>query len=157
MNHPARRIYSLIPITLSLILFSLTACDKDDDDEEKVAYTLSATADGAQEVPAVTTDGSGTLTGSYNKTSNLLTYTVSWEDLSGPAMAMHFHGPAAAGVPAGVALPITGFTPGASGNYSGSATINETQEVELLDGKWYLNIHTEMHGGGEIRGQVSAE
>lgn len=157
MKHQARKVFSIIPIALSLLLFSLAACDKDDDDDDKVAYTLSATADGAQEVPAVTTNGTGSLTGSYNKNSNLLTYTVSWEGLSGAATAMHFHGPAASGVAAGVALPITGFTPGVSGSYSGSATINETQEAELLDGKWYVNVHTELNGGGEIRGQVKAE
>jgi hypothetical protein len=64
----------------------------------------------------------------------------------------HFHGPAAPGANAGVALPI-----GAAGMASpaaGSATLNDAQVADLLAGRWYINIHTATHPGGEIRGQV---
>lgn len=134
-----------------------TSCSKDDDNNTpapKVDYTLSGTASGSQEVPAVTTGGSGTVTGSYNSSTNLLNYTVTWTGLSGPATLMHFHGPASAGANAGVALGITGFTSAASGSYTGSATLNDTQEADLLAGKWYYNVHTTANGGGEIRAQV---
>jgi hypothetical protein len=134
-----------------------TSCSKDDDNNTpapKVDYTLSGTASGSQEVPAVTTGGSGTVTGSYNSSTNLLNYTVTWTGLSGPATLMHFHGPALAGANAGVALGITGFTSAASGSYTGSATLNDTQEADLLAGKWYYNVHTTANGGGEIRAQV---
>lgn len=137
--------------------FLLASCSKDDTPAPKTQYTLSATASGAQEVPAVTTQGSGTLTGSYNSSTNALSYNLSWSGLSGPATLMHFHGPALAGVSAGVALGITGFSSIAAGSYSGSATLTEEQEADLLAGKWYWNVHTAAHGAGEIRGQVSAQ
>jgi hypothetical protein len=43
-----------------------------------------------------------------------------------------------------------------SGAFSGSATITETQEGQLLAGLWYTNIHSTFRPGGEIRGQVLA-
>jgi hypothetical protein len=36
----------------------------------------------------------------------------------------------------------------------GSATLTEAQAADLLAGKYYINIHTAAHKGGEIRGQV---
>jgi hypothetical protein len=43
-----------------------------------------------------------------------------------------------------------------SGSFSGTATITDAQETDLLAGLWYVNIHTTTSGGGEIRGQVYA-
>jgi hypothetical protein len=37
---------------------------------------------------------------------------------------------------------------------SGSAIIDNFQAADLLAGLWYINIHTQVHPGGEIRGQV---
>ena len=38
----------------------------------------------------------------------------------------------------------------------GRAAITDAQAADLLAGRWYVNIHTAAHGGGEIRfdGQV---
>ena len=155
---------TLKPSLLSLLagfLFLGTvtlSCDKDDEDNPvKTTYTLSGTANGAQEVPAVTTNGTGTIAGNYNKDTKLLNYTVTWTGLSGPATNMHFHGPALAGEPAGVALPITGFSTTESGSFTGSATLTAAQETDLLAGKWYYNVHTDANKGGEIRGQVNVQ
>jgi len=141
----------------SFLAFTIVACDKDDDDQPKTNYTLSATANGAQEVPAVTTTATGTVTGSYNASSNALSYTVTWTGLSGAPTLMHFHGPALAGANATPTLDIMGFPQTASGTYTGSATITEAQEADLLAGKWYWNAHTDLNKSGEIRGQVSVQ
>jgi hypothetical protein len=146
----------LSAIALSLFIMTMVSCKKDED-KPKTDYTVSATANGTQETPPVTTDGTGTVTGTYNSSTNVLTYNLSWTGLSGDASDMHFHGPALAGTPAGVAVAITGFTPGTQGTFSGTATLNDTQEADLLAGKWYYNIHTPDHPGGEIRGQLSVQ
>lgn len=135
----------------------MISCDKDDDDDPKTEFSLSATLGGDQEVPAVTTNGSGSFSGSFNSNTNMLTYSVSWQQLTGPVTDMHFHGPADIGEPAGVALAITGFNSVVQGSHSGSATLSDEQEAQLLAGKWYINLHTAMHKPGEIRGQVSAQ
>lgn len=143
-------------IALSAFLFCVSACSKDNN-KPKTEYTVSATADGAQETPPVTTSATGSVAGSYNKTTNLFSFTVNWTGLSGAASGMHFHGPALAGTPAGVAVAITGFTIGAAGTFAGTATLTDAQELDLLAGKWYYNVHTPDHPGGEIRGQLRVQ
>ena len=146
-------------VTFSVLAFSLASCDKDDDDDnnnDKVEYNLAASADGGQETPSVATNATGSLTGTYNKSTNAMSYTVTWSDLSGSPTDMHFHGPADPGTPANVAVPITGFGTDISGSYDGSATLTDAQEAELLAGKWYYNVHTDAHPAGEVRGQIAA-
>lgn len=147
---------TLVPVLalLTAFCFSVTSCKKDDKKKNTTMYNISATLSGAQESPAVTTAGTGTVTGTYDASTNTLTYNVSWSNLSGNATLAHFHGPAAVGTNAGVVVPFT-FTAGAT-SASGTATLTDTQEADLLNGLWYANVHTAAHGSGEIRGQVTA-
>lgn len=128
-----------------------------------LSYTITALLDGLQEVPVVVTPGTGSLTGTYDSDSNLLTWSGSFADLIGTTTDAHFHGPAAVGVSAGVQVHMTAGGGGdifplgvTSGAFSGTATITETQEGQLLAGLWYTNIHSTFRPGGEIRGQVAA-
>jgi hypothetical protein len=115
---------------------------------------LKATLNTASEVPAKTGDGSGTLTATLDTSTHELKYHVDFTGLSGPATAAHFHGPAAAGANAGPQVPVK-TTPIAS-PIEGTATLTPAQEKDLMDGKWYFNVHTKANPGGEIRGQVEA-
>jgi hypothetical protein len=112
---------------------------------------IGATLYGAAEVPPNDSKGKGTLEGSFNKDSKLLKWTVTYSDLTGAASAAHFHGPAMPGANAGVVVP---FAPPVTSPIQGSATITDAQAADLLAGKWYVNVHTAAHPGGEIRGQV---
>lgn len=111
---------------------------------------------GEQEVPAVSPSGSGTLDVSYDKSSKTLMYSATWTGMTDSVTMMHFHGPAEKGANAGVVFPIHEFTPGTSGTATGTVKLDEVKlkEADLLGGKWYYNIHTKTHPGGEIRGQV---
>lgn len=142
-----------------LALFSafvlVSSCKKDKENSNANMYNISASLSGAQEAPnPVTTNGTGSVTGTYDANTNLLTYHVTWSNLSGAATAAHFHGPAAAGTNAGVLVPFTINANGTSAD--GTFTLTETQESDFLNGMWYANVHTAAHAGGEIRGQVSA-
>ena len=139
-----------------LFLFAVASCTKDKETVTNPVYNLKGNASGAQEAPnKVATAATGTLSGTYNKDNNTLTYTVSWTGLTGGnPTAMHFHGAADPGVAAGVQIPITGFTAAASGTVSGTATLKDDQETDLLNGQWYYNIHNATYPAGEIRGQV---
>lgn len=86
----------------------------------------------------------------YDTATNLLSWEITFSGLSGPAIAAHFHGPAAPGQDAGIQVTISDLTSPSTG----SDTITETQEQQLLDGLWYINYHTDKCPGGEIRGQV---
>ncbi len=115
---------------------------------ETVRFT--ATLNGASEVPAKTSDGKGTATASLDTTSKLLTYSVDYSALTGPATAAHFHGPAEPGANAGVVLKFD--TP--SSPIKGTSTLTDAQMADLMAGKWYANVHTAANPGGEIRGQM---
>ena len=41
------------------------------------------------------------------------------------------------------------------GYYSNSYVVSEAQELEIVSGLWYVNIHTAVFPGGEIRGQLT--
>ncbi len=112
---------------------------------------------GSNEVPAISPSGSGTLHVSYDKAAKTLTYSARWSGMTDSVTMMHFHGPAEKGTNAGVLYPITDFTPGTSGTANGTVKLDgaKLKEAELLGGKWYYNIHTKTHPGGEIRGQVT--
>jgi hypothetical protein len=111
---------------------------------------FSGTMNGSSEVPANSTRGSGTVEAWLNKDNYLLKYKITYQDLSGPATAAHFHGPAAVGANASVVLP---FVNPAS-PIEGQATLTPTQAADLMAGKWYANVHTAANPGGEIRGQL---
>lgn len=143
-------------LSLLCLLLIATSCKKDKDKKNPDEYTLTGNGSGTQEVPANSTTGSGTLTGTYNKATNKLTYNISWNGLTGTAAALHFHGPALAGANAGVAVPLTITNSAITGGANGEVTITETQEADLLAGKWYWNVHTAAFPGGELRGQVAA-
>lgn len=108
---------------------------------------------GAQQVPVVLTEAAGAARIAYDPASRELSWEIAWEGLTGPPTMMHFHGPAAVGANAGVQVNI-GAISGLESPSVGSTTITAEQEADLLAGQWYINIHTEANGPGEIRGQV---
>ncbi len=111
---------------------------------------FKANLTGAQEVPAKTTTGKGEALATLDTATKLLSYTVEYLDLSGPATAAHIHGPAAAGANAGVLVPFAS----AASPISGSATLTDAQVTDLMAGKMYVNVHTAANPAGEIRGQL---
>jgi len=113
---------------------------------------MKAELSGSNEVPPNDRKASGSVEVTYDTASKEVSWSGTYQNLSGPAVAAHFH----AGEPGrngGVAVPI--FS-GASGKspFTGSATLTDAQARDLMAGKWYVNIHTAAHNAGEIRGQV---
>ena len=111
---------------------------------------LSATLSGAEEVPANTSTGTGMVEATYDSDSNVLNYTVNYSGLTGDVTAAHFHGPAAPGENAPPSVPVEA----APSPITGTATLTDAQEAELLGGQWYFNLHTAQFPDGEVRGQV---
>ena len=79
-----------------------------------------------------------------------LTYSATYKDLTGPVVAVHFHGPAAPGADA---PPVVPAVPSPS-PIKGTATLTDAQIADLNAGKWYFNVHTAANPNGEIRGQM---
>ncbi len=112
--------------------------------------SFSGAMNASSEVPPNMTRGSGMAEATLDKGTNMLKYKITYAGLSGPATAAHLHGPAMAGANAGVAVP---FANPAS-PIEGSVTLTPAQAADLMAGKWYVNVHTAAHPGGEIRGQM---
>jgi CHRD domain len=114
--------------------------------------TYKAMLNAQSEVPPNDSKGAGSAELTYDTTTKMLTWTVTFSDLSGPPTAAHFHGPAEAGKNAGVAVLI-GNNP--TSPAKGTATLTDAQAADLAGGRWYVNVHTAANRGGEIRGQVA--
>lgn len=115
------------------------------------AIKLGAELKGSNEVPPNASAGSGKAEAVFNTDTRVLTYTVTYADLSGPALGAHFHGPSEPGKNAGIVLPFKSV----QSPIRGTATLTEAQAADLLSGKWYANIHTAANPGGELRGQMA--
>lgn len=114
--------------------------------------TLTTELRGANEVPPNPSNASGRVDAVLDKSTGTLKWQLSFAGLSGPATAGHFHGPAAVGANAGVAVPFVGVV---SSPMSGQSTLTAAQMDELMAGRWYANIHTARYPAGEIRGQMT--
>jgi hypothetical protein len=113
-------------------------------------FTLKADLKGANEVPPNASPATGKAEAKLNTETRVLTWTVTYADLTGPALGAHFHGPSEPGKNAGIVLPFkTVQSP-----IEGTATLTENQAADLLAGKWYANVHTAANPGGELRGQM---
>ncbi|MGA7787242.1 MAG: CHRD domain-containing protein [Xanthobacteraceae bacterium] len=118
------------------------------------ATTFKADLKGSTEVPPNTTTGTGSVTASYDPSTMELTWSGTFAGLTGPAMAAHFHGPAEAGKNAGVQIWISEKGKPIESPIKGSAKLTPAQAADLMNGQWYVNIHTKANPGGELRGQL---
>jgi CHRD domain len=114
-----------------------------------VAFTTQLR--GANEVPPAASPGNGSVDAAFNKDTMQLRWKVTYAGMTGQATAGHFHGPAAVGANAGVAL---GWTNPITTGMQGSATLTSQQAADLIAGRWYANIHSAAFPGGELRGQM---
>jgi hypothetical protein len=114
----------------------------------KVALT------GAQQSPAVDTAGKGTANLTYDPATRVVNWSISYSGLSGPVTMAHFHGPAEAGKNGGVQVWLSNKGSPADSPIKGMATLTPEQATQFTAGEWYINLHTQAHPGGEIRGQV---
>ncbi len=144
-----------LTVLFSLFLLTMSSCEKRDI-EDNILNRTNILLSGGQEVPATPSMATGSMNYSYNKINKTLTYKVTWSGLSGNVTGMHIHGATDPGFNAGVIQSFSGFPASPAGTYNGSVVIDGVvfKEEEVLGGKMYVNIHTALYPGGEIRGQI---
>jgi hypothetical protein len=111
---------------------------------------LKADLKGSNEVPPNSSPASGAAEATLNTETKVLTWTVTFKDLTGPAVGAHFHGPGEPGKNAGIVLPFKTL----QSPIQGTAILTDIQISDLVAGKWYANIHTAANPGGELRGNM---
>lgn len=119
---------------------------------------MSAVLSGANQRPEpVATTAAGSTTALL--IGDQLHLNITYTGLSGAPLAAHIHGPAAADGNADVLvdlMPLKAGELGTAGAFGGSVTLTPPQLAAVVAGKSYVNIHTDAHGSGEIRGQLTA-
>ncbi|WP_187262974.1 CHRD domain-containing protein [Pontibacter beigongshangensis] len=136
---------------LCLLVIPFSGCDDDDDDMNNLVTFQNITLTGAKEVPANSSQATGTFDGVYDRSTKKIAYTITFSGID--ATNMHFHkggptepGPVAIGIgSAPYTSPVTGQTP----------ALTQEQEADLLAGMWFINIHSAQFPAGEIRGQLT--
>jgi hypothetical protein len=152
-------------------------------DTDFTTYTLRNIQDtltGAQEVPAVDTMASGNIVLALNDPRTVVSYRLEVDGIaSGMVTGAHIHlgasgtngpvlfffctdaGTAPEGIPTpptcdDLPAPLTGTLTSANLIPQPDLGINTFEDAvaALLLGDTYVNVHTEIHQGGEIRGQV---
>ncbi len=110
-----------------------------------------ASMDQSQESSPTGSQAQGTAYGVLSADLTTLTYSVTYAHLDTTFTAGHFH-VGAAGVAGPVVFPLafTGNT--AIGTWS---SVPDSIVRALLQGRLYVNVHSRLHPGGEIRGQFN--
>ena len=119
---------------------------------------------GSQEVPSVSTAGTGNAVLDINAAETQITYSVTYSGLTGPITGAHLH-LGARGANGGVLFalaggpspsPLTGALTAADLAATGDVSTFAQAIDAIKHGRVYVNIHTAANPGGEIRGQVPA-
>lgn len=134
-------------ITVLVLLIGFSSCKKEDDTSMNGTISYSGTF--AKSSDAVVTSASGTATATYDPSTMVLSYHLTWSSLGSNAVNMHFHdnGP--------VIAEIAGFANSTSGTVSGTVTLSTSQSADLGVGKIYAQIHTVNIPAGEIKATLS--
>lgn len=143
---------------------------------------LTATLTPAGEIGATlngSPSGSGTFTATLDTSTNVFSYTATYTGLTSNVTLGHIHGPFALGGTTNSAGALLNFDPTSSfpapnatfvkgataGTATGTITLaagttittavnGDSLRKLILAGLTYVNIHTSLNGGGEIRGQL---
>ncbi|MEA5257248.1 CHRD domain-containing protein [Arcicella aquatica] len=137
---------TLFAFLISTLLFAIS-CKKDEEVSPEVKFNVAL--NGSVEVPANTSTATGSFVGTYNKTTKVISYTISYNGVT--PTAWHIH-KGAVGVSGAVIFGLgTTFNTAYS---STTAALTTDQETDLMAGNYYVNIHSASKPGGEIRGQL---
>ncbi len=107
--------------------------------------------EGAQEIPAVTTNAKGAMYANIRSTLDTLDYGIQINGLT-PTQA-HFHN-GAAGTSGAALVNLTPVGAAYPNLYSGKIAVTPAMLAALIRDSFYVNFHTALNPTGEIRGQV---
>jgi hypothetical protein len=126
------------------------SCTKSTTKPTNADVTFLATLNGASETPANASTASGSATFTYNPTTYILSGMVNFNGLVATAAHIHI---GAVGVAGSVVFPLGGASPTSPISFTSTA-LTAQQQSDLMNGLYYVNVHSAAYPGGEIRGQL---
>ena len=142
---------NLMRVFFALSMFFAMGCDDDDDNDQDNIMNFSAGLSGTGENPPNASTASGTATAIYNETTNRLSISVPYTGMT--ATAAHIH-KGAVGTSGPPVFPFENLT---SPLTLTNVELTQAQEDDLLNGLYYVNIHSADFPVGEIRGQLTED
>jgi hypothetical protein len=146
-NAPSRR--ALMAVTMVLLAWAAWPRSA-----HATPISFKVPLSGGQVVPPVFPSGTATADLTYDPATRVVTWTVTYSGLSGPATMAHFHGPSQPGKNAPVLVWLTNQGSPVESPINGQATLTPDQARQFEASDWYIDIHTQTHPDGEIRGLV---
>jgi len=138
--------YALI-VMVAVLAFN--ACSKDDPDN---IFTFVAPLTGTDAIPSNSTIAEGYCNVTYDSIDNRLSFTITWEKLTGVPTAVNFQAPVSGG--GFTNIPVTEFPADITSGASGYLNISQADEPALINNNFFVNISTATYSDGEIRGQL---
>ena len=149
----------------AILIFAagVASCNNDDDCPAPVPAAertiFVANLHGENEVPPNGSLAEGNAVLIFNNTTKQFTLIGDYKGMT--ATVAHIHGPAPASTnaPTIFDLKVTPNSPATTGiiSYASSVPLTSAQEAYLMDGQYYVNIHSATYALplGEIRGQLN--
>jgi len=144
---------AVLPAVLAGAVLALSGCETMNsawDSTKNMVSGNNVKLTGAEEVPPVTTNASGS--GSI-KVKDDMTVSGSVKTTGIVGTAAHIH-EGAPGKNGGVVIPLTKGADGSTFSVPAGAKLTEAQYKQYKAGNLYVNVHSDAHKGGEIRGQL---
>ncbi|AQG78802.1 CHRD domain-containing protein [Spirosoma montaniterrae] len=137
---------------LALLCFIFVSCNDHQAFPPDARIALVATLSGAAERPtSVVSPGTGQFAGVIDPTTRVLSYTVVYSGITPTMGHLHRITPNSAIGNGPVEIPFASLT----SPIIGSATLTTNGRVDsLLNGFYYVNLHTTANPAGEIRGDI---
>ncbi len=144
--------------TLSVLAIVISSVMMINSNVMALIYPFNLNLSGLQEVPPNASPATGNIFGTYDDNTKTLSFTVTFSGFVGITTAAHFHAPAPPGVNAPVMIGFVGFPVGVTnGVYANAYILTPVQEGHLLSGNVYVNLHSNVFPGGEIRAQMDLD
>lgn len=133
---------ALLSVLLSLTIFTGSA----------KLLSVTTILNGANEVPSNGSPATGTLIGTFDDVTKILSFNLTFSGMTGSLTGSHLH-LAAVGANGPVIIPLSATISPYSFT---SLPLTATHEAALFANNIYINLHTAAFPGGEIRGQLMA-
>lgn len=135
---------------LALALFTLVSCSKDNDNKPDKPEDKTVRFEGTAELSSgsVESIATGSVTAQFDPATGKLSYTFTWDGLTGEIGGFHIHKGDGAII---INFKDDGYSTATSGTFSGSSVLTDNAWIQdLKAGKLYGQIHTAKYPAGEI-------